>query len=156
MKSTAKAIALLRDVSDKLNIRLGQDTASGYINTVRSAFDADGWPMLFLSANGNEAEGQPVILIRIKAADAVSTDVFGNDLIAFAPHALEFAYELTSAGAPEPKHTDLLTAEFEAIKTGVVFQLKEIANGTAVTEAAINAAAPLTNLEDIDWPTKGV
>jgi len=152
MKSTAKAEALMRDVADKLAIRF---KGGASINSVRQAKDANGWPMLFLS-NGNEAAGQPVIALRIQAADAVSKDVFGNALIAFAPHALEVSYELTAVNNPIPTDADLLTAEYEAIKTGVKIQLKELANGTAVTEAAMNAASASLELDELYWPAKGV
>lgn len=153
MKSTAKAEALLRDVADKLKVRFA---GSATIDTVRAARDAQGWPMLFLSDAGNEAAGQAVIALRIRAVDAVSKDVFGNDLVAFAPHKLEIAYELTAANNPIPTDVDLLTAEFEAIKTGVAIQLKELANGTAVTEANMNAATVAVELDELYWPTKGV
>lgn len=147
MKSTAKAQALLRDIADKLKLR-------GF--AARAAFDANSWPMLFVSPAGNEAEGQQVIAMRISAVDNVSKDVFGNSLIAFAPHALEVAYELDANGKPIPASTLKLTVEREAILTGVKIQLKEIANGTAVSEASMNAAAVVVELEDLNWPTKGV
>lgn len=153
MKSTAKAEALLRDVADKLKVRLA---ANATVNTVRQAKDANGWPMLFLSAGGNEAAGQPVIGIRITAVNAVSKDVFGNDLIAFAPHNLEIAYELTAVDNPVPTDVSLFIAWYEAQKTGVQMQLKELANGTAVTEASMNAAAAAITLDELYWPTKGV
>ena len=153
-KSTAKAEALLRDVADKLSKRFPASAAG--INTVRLAKDANGWPMIFLSHNANEAEAQPVIALRCMAVDAVSKDVFGNALTAYAPHALEVAYELAAANDPIPTDADILTAEYEAIKTGVKIQLKEIANGSAVTEANMNAASPSIELDDLYWPTKGV
>lgn len=153
MKSTAKAEALLRDVADKLAKRFA---GSATIDTVRQAKDANGWPMLFLSDAGNEAAGQPVIALRIKAVPMVSTDVFGNATTAYAPHALEVAYELTAANNPIPSDVDLLTAEFEAIKTGVKIQLKELANTVAVTEAAIDAAAIAVELDELYWPNKSV
>lgn len=153
MKSLAKADALLRDVADKLKVRYA---GSATIDTVRAAKDANGWPMLFLSDAGNEAAGQPVIALRIKSVDAVSKDVFGNDLIAFAPHKLEVAYELTAANNPIPTDVDLLIAEYESIKTGVAIQLKELANGTAVTAANMDAATPNIELDELYWPTKGV
>lgn len=153
MQSIAKADALLRDVSDKLAKRF---YGSATIDTVRSARDSNGWPMLFLSDAANEAAGQPVIAIRIKAVDMVSKDIFGNSTFAYAPHALEVAYELAAANNPIPVDTDILIAEFEAIKTGVKIQLKELANGTAVTAANMDAASPAIELEDLYWPTKGV
>ena len=152
MKSTAKAEALARDLAEKLKVRYA---GSASIDTVRQAKDAQGWPMIFCSDAGNEAAGQPVIAIRIRNVDMVSKDVFGNDTFAYAPHALEIAYELDSANI-EPSRTDLLIAEYEAIKTGVKVQLKEIADATAVTEASMNAAAVTLELEDLYWPTKGV
>lgn len=153
MKSLAKAEALIRDVADKLKVRYA---GSATIDTVRQARDANGWPMIFLSDAANEAAGQPVIALRIKAVDAVSKDVFGNDLVAFAPHKLEVAYELTAANNPIPTDVDLLIAEYEAIKTGVAIQLKELANGTAVTAANMDAQAAAIELDELYWPTKGV
>lgn len=153
MKSLAKADALLRDVADKLKVRLA---GSATINTVRQTRDAAGWPMLILSNGVSEAAGAAVIALRIKAVDAVSKDVFGNDLVAFAPHKLEVAYELTATDNPIPTDVSILTAEYEAIKTGVAIQLKELANGTAVTAANMDAAAVAIELDELYWPTKGV
>jgi hypothetical protein len=148
MQSTAKAIALCRDLADLLSKR------PMALNTIRQAFDANNWPYLVLSVGGNEAEGQPVVLIRISNVDMVSKDIFGNQTFAYAPHILELAYELTSGGAPEVARADLLTCEFESIKTGVRVQLKEIANGTAVTATSVTAAAPVADLDQLYWPTK--
>lgn len=154
MQSTAKAIALSRDLADKLTKRFA---GSASINTIRQAFDANGWPMLFLSNAGTETEGSAVILMRIKGVDMISKDIFGNATTAYAPHTLEFAYELTATSNKAiPTIADVLTAEFEAIKTGVRHQLKEIANGTAVTEAAINAASATVDIDELYWPTKSV
>jgi hypothetical protein len=147
MQSTAKSIALIRDLADLLSKR------NMALNTVRQAFDANNWPYLVLSVGGNEAEGQPVLLIRISNVDMVSKDIFGNQTFAYAPHICEIVYELTSGGAPEVNHADLLSCSFEAIKTGVRVQLKEIANGTAVTAANIPAAA-VADLDQLYWPTK--
>lgn len=153
MKSVAKAEALSRDLASKLAKRFA---GSATIDTVRQAKDANGWPMLFLSDGGTETASNAVIAIRISAVDAVSKDVFGNALVAFAPHVLEVAYELTAANNPIPIDTDILVAEFEAIRTGVAIQLKEIANGSAVTEANMNSAAIAIELDDLYWPTKSV
>lgn len=153
MKSLAKSQAILRDVADKLKIRYA---GSATIDTVSAANDVNGWPMIILSDAGVVTAGSPVIMLRMISANAVSRDIFGNDLISFAPHALEVAYELTAANNPIPIDTDILIAQFEAIKTGVKIQLKEIANGTAVSETSMNAASPAIELEDLYFPTKGV
>ena len=125
MYSNAKAEALSRDLQDLLSKRL---TSSGGINTITSGFYTDGngavWPTLTLSNNGTVSEGSQVAVIIISNVDAVSKDIFGNQTYAYAPHILQLGYELTSGGAPELNHSDLLTIEFEAIKTGVRLQLK--------------------------------
>lgn len=155
MQSASKANALIRDLADKLRIRYPSGAAG--LDTVRQAVDAQGWPMLFLSHLANEAEAQPVILIRIRNVDMQSKDVFGGSTFAYAPHILELAYELTAtANAPYPTLADIEKAKYEAEKLGCRYQEKQIANGTAVTEASINAASPANDLEDMYWPTKSV
>lgn len=151
--STAKAQACFRDLADRLSKRI---SASASINTVRAANDANGWPMLFLSVAGNEAEAQPVIVLRMSAVSAVSLDVFGNPLSAYAPHIIEVAYEMAAANKPEPSILDLQTVEYEAFKIGARTQVKQIANGTAVTETSMNAKAADLDVDDLYWPTKSV
>lgn len=157
MFSNAKAIALVRDLSDKLSKRLANNSG---LNTIVQSFatDAQGaqWPVLTISHNGNVAEGQPVVIIEISNVDMVSRDVFGNPTEAYAPHVLQFGYELASGGAPLPARGDVAVCEYEAIMTGVRFQLKEIANATAVTATSLNAAAAIADLDDMYWPTKKV
>jgi hypothetical protein len=157
MKSTAKAIALARDLADKLSKRYAAGAAG--LNTVRQAFDANGWPMIFCSHNANEAAGQPVLAMRISNVDAVSKDIFGAATSAYAPHILELAYELQATpniGDSFVSHADKASADFESQRIGARWQLKEIANATAVSEASMNAATPVADLEDLYWPTKSV
>jgi hypothetical protein len=156
MESTAKAAALARDLANKLQIRYANDPN---INYVRQALDAAGWPEIFLSHGGVETEGNPVILIRIIGESAVSRDIFGNFTYCYAPHLLQFAYEMSAtANDPIPLIADIITAEFESIKTGVRFQLYQLANGTAVTEAnldtAVVAGGATADLDELYWPTK--
>lgn len=153
MKSTAKAEALLRDVADKLKVRFAGGAG---INTVRAAKDSNGWPMLFLSVSGTETEGSSVIAIRIQGQDAVSKDIFGGATTAYAPHVMDLAYELAAANKPECTLADLAVAKFEACATGVRYQEKAIANGTAVSETSMNAATAIADLDGLYWPTKGV
>ena len=54
-----------------------------------------------------------------------------------------------------PYANDYTTCLFEIARTGVVVQQYWIANGTAVTEAAVNAAQPVQILKDLDWGFKG-
>lgn len=152
MQSIAKSVATMRDLEEHLKLRF---TGSA-INSVREANDAQGWPMLFCSVGGSEVEGASVIALRMKGLAVPAKDQFQQNQFAYAPHTLEVAYELTSGGAPIPAASDLLKAVFEATKTGVCILQKEIANGTAVTEASINAAAVVSELNDLYWPNKGV
>lgn len=153
MKSLAKAEATIRELKTRLEMRF---KGSATIDTVRQDKDAQGWPCLICSDGGNESAGQPVIGIRISANDAVSKDVFGNDLVAFTPHTLDLAYELDSTEG-EPSRRDLIKAMAEVGKLGFKIAVKEIADGTAVTPANIAAAAVADSLEaDVQWPTKGM
>lgn len=153
MKSTAQAQAQARDLAEKLAKRF---KGSATIDTVRQANDANGWPMIFCSRSANEAAGQPVIAIRIQNPDAVSKDIFGNATSAYAPHNLEVAYEVSAANNPFPADLDLITALFEATKTGIKQQIKEIATGTAVSEASMNAKAADLELDELYWPLKSI
>ena len=153
MKSVAKAQAQIRGLKEKLEARF---SGSATINTVRQANDASGWPMLFCSVGGVESATNPVIAVRIKAVDAVSKDVFGNALVAFAPHELEVAYELKTGGA-QPAHVDVIKAMAEIGKAGFKILVKEITAATAVTESSMDAAAVKAALEsEVQWPTHGM
>lgn len=154
IKNLAKAEALIRQLAEDLTIRTA-GAAAGRVDRVREAKDSEGYPFLVLSDNGNEAAGQPVIFIRIKQIDAVSKDIFGNDLKAYAPHVCELAYELDTTEA-EPSRLDIAMVMFELAKLGVKIEVKEIADGTAVTAASVDADAASLELDWLRWPTKGV
>jgi hypothetical protein len=143
-------------LKDRLEKRLEANAAlANRLDTVREAKDADGMPCLFLSNGANEAAGQPVVFLRIKQIGAVSKDVFGNDMNAYAPHVAEMAYELDSTEA-EPARRDLILIQQELAPAGVKLQVKEIADGTAVTIANVDAAAVAEEFDWLYWPTKGV
>lgn len=153
MKSTAKAISVMRELKDQLGFRLA---GSATIDTIREAFDTNGFPMLFLSDGGTETASSPVIVLRVKAVDAVSKDIFGNSMYAYAPHALEFAYELDGSEG-EPSRLDIMTVLVECGKLGIQTLVKEIADGTAVDETSIDAASATKVLEfDVKYPLKGI
>jgi hypothetical protein len=151
MKSTAKSQAQMRVLKERIDQRIH---GSATINTSRAANDANGWPMLFLSVGGTETASAPVIAIRISAQDAVSKDVFGNALTAFAPHTIELAYE-QAIGAAVPAAADLILAMVEIAKIGMKLKVEEIAAGTAVTEASMNAAhaADFSFESEVVWPS---
>jgi hypothetical protein len=154
MSSFAKANAILRDVADKLTLRFPASASA--INTVRQTVDSAGWPMIILSHAADETASHAVIALRMKAVDMISKDIFGNALTAYAPHALEIAFELDANGKPTPAESDLMIANFEAIKTGVKIQLKQIVHATAVSATSMDAASVAVEVEDLYWPTKGV
>lgn len=150
-KSTAKAEAMSRQLKDILSNLAKAGVMGATIDEVREAKDANGWPMLFIS-NGSEAAGQPVVAIRIKGIDAVSKDILGNSLTAFAPHTCEIAWEDLLAATDPMEHV----AVAQCAKMGLEIQMKKIATTVAVTEANIDAAAVATEIPaDIQFPTKG-
>lgn len=152
IKNTAKAEALIRDLKEKLALRLAQNAAiADRLDSVAEARDSDGYPYLMLSNAGAVAANDPVVLIRIKQIDAVSKNVFGDDLKAYAPHLCEMAYEVA-----EPSDQDLLIVMFELAKLGIKINIKKLADGTAVTPANVDAAAVAEELDWLHWPTKGV
>ena len=153
VKSIAKSSAWIRDLKEKLEFRF-EDSAT--IDTISEAKDANGFSYLMLSLAGAVAAGDEVIFIRILGQDAVSKDVFGNDNYSFTPHVMEFAYELDGA-VPEPKQLDIFRAIQESLKLGIKVQIKEVADGTAVTPANVSAAAVALEIEpEIQWPQKGM
>jgi len=162
--SVDHAVGVARDLADRLNLRLNNQTASTALNFVRQTQDENGYPIIIVSHGGNEAEGQPVIWIRITnlfeypvTGDGHPVDVFGNATLPFTPTICQIASELNtlSPAAPFPSGSDYSTCFFEIARTGTVVQQYAIANGTAVTEAAVNAASPVLQLKDIDWGFKG-
>lgn len=150
--SVDHAVGLARDLADRLTMRLSNGAG---LNTVRQAQDAQGWPELFISHAGSEAEGQPVVFIRFKNIDVGAVDIFGNSTLPFTPTLGQIAYELTSGGFPIPTVADYSTCFFELTRDGTVVQQYAIANGTAVTAAAVDAATPIQTLKDIDWRFSG-
>lgn len=155
IKNTAKAEALIRDLKDKLEKRVQANAAvAGRLDTVREARDSAGYPLLVLSNAANEAAGQPVIFIRIKQEDAVSKDVFGNDMKAYAPHACELAYELDGTEG-EPARRDIILVMNELAMIGIKIQVKEVADATAVTVANVDATAVAEEFDSLYWPQKG-
>lgn len=131
MKSTAKAEALSRDLKERLEFR-------GF--TVAASKDANGWPKLTL--NTDEAS------ILIQGSDAVSKDIFGNDLMSFAPHEVDFA-------SRDDAMTSLKVSEImlETVKMGIA---KMVVKTHATVLATAEAAAGTELTFDVQWPSKGV
>lgn len=156
--SIDKAVGLARDLADRLSLRLVNGSGLNFVRqsqTTSTSSAGAGWPLLFVSRGGNEAEGQPVIGIRITDIQVGAIDIFGNSTLPFSPTQSEIAYELTSGGAPEVAIGDLMVVAFEVTRMGTVEIIETIANGSAVTEANMNSATIIENLKDIDWGFKG-
>jgi hypothetical protein len=152
MQSNAKAIATARELADVLQKRLAGGAG---LSSVAQSFDANNWPVLTISNGSSQAAGQPVVVIQIANVDAVSKDIFGNQTYAYAPHIMQLGYELGASGNQTiVAHADLAQVEFEAFKMGMRIQIKEVANGTAVTAASVSAAAAVADLDNLYWPTK--
>ena len=150
--STDHAVGIARDLADRLSLRF---TNSSTINTITQSQDENGYPIIVATHNGTATESNPVIWMRFTNIDVGAKDIFGNSTLPFTPTLCQFAYELNGAGAPIPTTSDFSTCLFEVARTGCVVSEYAIANGTAVTEAAVNAASPTQTLKDIDWAYKG-
>lgn len=128
-KSTAKAEALSRDLKDRLQFK-------GF--TVSESKNGDGFPRLVIDTDQASIE--------IVQEDAVSKDIFDNDLLAFAPHRLTLAMD---DAVSKQDHAKLM---IEIVKMGV--------NKTIVKNGADLATAEASAGEIIDlmerWPTKGI
>lgn len=153
--STDHSVGVARDLADRLSLRLGQQTAGGAVNTVTQSQDENGYPILVITHGGTATESNPVIWMRVWNINVGATDIFGNSTLPFTPTQIQFAYELASGGAPIPTTSDISTCLYEVARTGTTVAQYAIANGTAVTESAVNAASPVNTLKDIDWGYKG-
>jgi len=150
-KNLAKADSVMDQLADRLTKRLAANSALNELNTVRKLRDSDGWPMIILSKDANEAAGEPVVGLRLKAIDAGSKDILGGDLHAFAPHTMEIAHE-----DAQVVPADLVRVSAEAAKMGAKIKYEKIAAATAVTAAAMSAATDTQVSDDIYWPNSGV
>jgi len=128
MKSTAKAENLMRDLKDRLVQR-------GF--SVSESKDGNGWPKLTLGTDAS---------IRIESADAVSKDIFGNSLVAFAPHFLELA------AIDAMTKQNFAKVLVEVAKMGVDKNIVKSGANLAAAEAAAGEAI----IFDMRWPTKGI
>ena len=131
MKSTAKSIAWARDLKEKLEFR-------GF--SIVESKDAEGFPILTL--NTDEAS------LKIVSYDAISKDVFGNDLTSFSPHSIDFASR--DDAMDSLKVSKIL---IEVNKLGIEKTIvKTHATVLATAEASVGEALVF----DITWPSKGM
>jgi hypothetical protein len=129
MLSTAKAEAVARDLKSSLE---------------RRGFSVE---------ESKEPKGRKLTIdatkmsIRIEAKDAVSKDVFGNDLDAFTPHEVKLAI---ASGAAT--HSEVAKAMIDIAKAGFALKIGEAA-ALAGAEAAADTAEE--ERHNTAWPTKG-
>lgn len=128
-KSTAVSEAQARELKDKLE-RRGFAVTESKVN---------GYPKLIL--NTDEAS------IVIEQEDAVSKDVFGNDLLVFTPHKLSFA-------SRDDAMNSLKVAKIyvEIGKIGMKVIVKTHATVLVTAEAADGEAIEFSDR----WKTKGI
>lgn len=130
-KSTAKSEAMARDLKDRLEFR-------GF--TVAESKDGNGFPKLTLNTDESS--------ILITDTDAVSKDVFGNDLRSFAPHRVEWASREDAIGLLEGAQILM-----ELNKIGID---KTIVKTHATVLATAEATVGTEVVADVRWPTKGI
>lgn len=131
MKSLAKADALARGLKERLQFR-------GF--AVAESRDGNGWPKLTLDTD--------IASLTIIAADAVSKDIFGNALVAFGPHRIDFASRNDGV-------TTLIVSKIqtEVVKCGIQ---KMNVKTHATVLATAEAAAGDDIVFDIQFPANGV
>jgi len=128
-KSTAVSEAQARELKEKLEFRgfsVAESKEDGYSK---------------LTINSDEAS------IKIEQEDAVSKDVFGNDLKAFTPHKLSFA---SRDDAMDSLKVAKIMAEIG--KLGAAITVKTDATDLAAAEASAGEKIEF----DVRWPTKGI
>jgi hypothetical protein len=147
MISTAKAEALSRNLSERLNFRF---KASG-LSCVASK-DTNGFPCLLL-ADATPATGEKAIFMRFIQADMVSKDIFGNSTYAYTPHIFQFCTETGSALARE----DIAVFMLEIGKIGILTEVYERANGAVPAVGDLVSGNLKGSFEyDVLAPTKGM
>lgn len=129
-KSTAVSEAKIRELKDQLQFR-------GF--SVAESKTAEGYAKLTL--NTDEAS------IVVEQEDAVSKDVFGNDLLAFTPHKLNFASR--DDAMDSLKVAQILT---EIGKHGMKIIVKTHADTLATAEAADGTEIQYS----VRWKNKGI
>jgi hypothetical protein len=129
MLSTAKAEAVARDLGEQLKLR-GFEVLEQALPKGKK-----------LTLNSNQ------LSIRIEAKDAVSKDIFGNDLDAFTPHDVKVAINTAAAS-----HKNAAIAVMALSKVGFDLKIGE-GNSLANAEAAADNADVTRNA--VKWPTRG-
>lgn len=130
MLSTAKSEAVARDLKEALEKRGFSVEESQLAKGKKLSIDSD------------------KMTIRIEAKDAVSKDVFGNDLDAFTPHEVKFAIDSTGGAS----HVEVAKVMIDLGKQGFALKIGEGAD-IATAEAAADAAEEERHAAQ--WPTKG-
>lgn len=136
MKSTKKAEMQAQAIAEKLSLRL---KGSATLDTVRQSKDANGWPVLIISDGGVETSTSAVVAVRISAIDAVSKDIFGNQLTAFNPQLTE-VFVQTAVAISEK---DMLIIGYEVCRRADILQSKTTQAAQTVESQLDNAATIL-------------
>lgn len=146
MFSSAKSIATMRMIKDRINFRFADQSLS-----CAESFDSEGYPCLLLS-DGSAATTEKVILIRCKQEMSNSVDIFGNANKAYAPHVLQVAYEDASALIA----SDWAKLVLEISKVGMKMEIYKATAGAIPALTDFVAGKLESSLEfDVLWPTKG-
>lgn len=129
MLSTAKSEAVARDLKEALEKRGFTVVESALAKGRKLSIDSD------------------KMTIRIEAKDAVSKDIFGNDLDAFTPHEVKLAIDNDAAS-----HTEVAKVQMDLAKIGFGLKIGEDAD---IAVAETNADAAAEERYSSQWPTKG-
>jgi hypothetical protein len=130
------------------NFMLSKAKSQAMAREMKSALEKRGFSVVESDlAKGKKLVLDACISIRIEAKDAVSKDIFGNPVDAFAPHEVKLAIDNDLA-----THSQVAKAMMELGKQGVGLKIGEADTLAAAETAADSAEEQRYN---VMWPTKG-
>lgn len=141
MATTAKAIAIHRELLDKVSKRVAATLPVRVDST-----DANGNPVTTLSQDATPVAGEKIIVIRTQTISwDLGTDSLGLAANKFTPHVIQVCTETNFQGTTDNVNDILTPAEllpvfFEASRTGTVVEWYRSANATAPATAQMTAA----------------
>jgi hypothetical protein len=140
MATTAKAVAIMRELKDKVSKRV-----AATMSYAVSSADASDNPVLTLSYDATPATGEKVVVLRVRPITWTSKDVMGNADTMFTPNYVDVCTEANYA-ATNDNIADILTpAELlpvigECIQTGCMVNWYVSPNGTVPATAQMTTA----------------
>jgi len=146
LRSLAKAENIARVLKDTLEFRISKMADFNQVDIKR---DANSWPIVVVTTDGNEAAGEPAIKARIESVDGASEDIFNNPRKAYTPHTVTVLFEEDAV-----KAGDLILITNEILNQECGALIRQTAAATAIVDAELETAPIVGDYDNLDWPTK--